>query len=166
MTYFLLSCLFTVYMAEERKLREQYKTDMSEWRKKVAKEKKAEREEREVAALQAADEDGPSPPHKGMGNDASRGMESGWRGANTQQQQEDLQHHQFQQQQHEQQQQQMNDMAPASMFSNPYLVQAAAFGGAGVGQMMGNPYLANPFASQGYMQGAGNPALSLFGKLS
>lgn len=161
--------LFTVYMAEERKLREKYKIDMGEWRQKVAKEKKIEREEREVAALQAA-EAGPPP-----GMDAE-GMENKWMGPGMRGgQPDDLQQQQFQQAQQEQQQR--HDMAQASMLSNPYL-QAAAFGG---GQMDaraaalgfnqaggGNPYLAanmnmNAFAGQGYMQG-GNPALSLFGK--
>lgn len=154
-------------MAEERGLREKYKTNMAEWRQKVAKEKKIEREEREVAALQAA-ENGPPPGMEADGN-----MENKWMGPGGMPPSDDLQQQQFNQAQQEQQQR--HDMAQASIMSNPYL-QAAAFGG---GQMdaraaalgfnpgAGNPYLAanmNAFAGQGYMQGGGNPGLSLFGE--
>lgn len=168
-----------VYMAEERKLREQYKTEMSEWRKKCAEQKKVEREEREMMAMQAAEAgptlepDGSNPPHGAP-------TENKWMGMQQQQQdQGDLRQQQFQQQQQQQQQdqqQQLSDMANAGVFSNPYL-QAAAFGGAGVGQGMdaraaalglnpvaasANPYLANAFAGQGYMQGM-HGMQSLFG---
>ena len=135
-------------------------TNMTEWRKKVAQEKKAEREERESAALQAAEA---GPPHQGIDSDGSRSTDNKWM---QQPSQDDLHHQQQFHQQQEQQQQQMSDMAQASMF-NPYL-QAAAFGGqmdprtAALGlNSASNPYLSNP-----YMQGAGNPALSLFGRNS
>lgn len=154
-------------MAEERELREKYKTNMAAWRQKVAKEKKIEREEREVAALQAA-ENGPPP---GMEPD---NMENKWMGSGGMPPSDDSQQNQFNQ---SQQQDQRHGMTQASIMNNPYL-QAAAFGG---GQMdaraaalgfnpgAGNPYLAanmNAFSGQGYMQGAGNPGLSLFGKYS
>ena len=71
------------YMAEERKLREQYKTEMTEWRKKCAEQKKVEREEREIAALQAAeagqtmepDHHGHTPPHEGSMDNKWMGMQ-------------------------------------------------------------------------------------------
>lgn len=177
------------YMAEERKLRDIYKEAMTEWRKKCAEQKKVEREERELAAMEAAeagppmDPVDPSPPQ----------MDNKWMGMQQPQPgQGDMQNPYQQQQNQHDQQQQLNEMANAQMFSNPYLAQAAAFGGAGVGQGMdaraaalglnagapqGNPYLANALAGQGYMQGmqgmhgmpgggAGNPALSLFGAQS
>lgn len=156
-----------VYMAEERTLREAYKTAMTEWRKKCAEEKRVEREERERAAIQHAEA---LQPHQGAEADSGNAPHSGaidnkWMSMQQQQQQqqEDMQQQQLQQQQQQQ----------PGMFSNPYLhgagqgmdARAAALGlnpGA-------NPYLANAFAGQGYMQGmqaAGNPALaSLFGKL-
>ncbi|CAB9515983.1 group protein B3 [Seminavis robusta] len=167
-----------VYMAEERELREQYKTKMSDWRTKVAEEKKVEREEREVAAMQAAEA---GQTHQGMDPDAvtpNRGpVDSKWVGSMQQQHHEDVPNQQFQQQgQPNPQQQQVpeshphvNEMAPPGMFANPYF-PAAAFGGAGQAALGGlnpasaNPYLVNAFAAnQGYMQG-GNPAMSsLFG---
>lgn len=43
------------YMDEEKKLRDQYKIDVAEWRKKAAEEKLKERQEREAFAMQAAE---------------------------------------------------------------------------------------------------------------
>ena len=143
----LMSVWTVVFMKEEQDLREKYKTDMAAWRKKVAKEKKIEREEREVAALKAA-ENGPP-----AGMDAEN-MDNKWMGQGGMQTSDD---------QFNQDQQQRHGMAQASMLSNPYL-QAAAFGG---GFNPGAPYLSgnmNAFAGQGYMQGGGNPGMSLFGK--
>ena len=179
-----------VYMAEERKLRDQYKMDMSEWRKKVAEDKKVEREEREVAALQAAETGQGHRPmeHEGTASNAGA-IDNKWIGSASHRQQEELrQQQQFQQQAQQNQQQmqqnhshdapqqqqnqQLNDMANAGMFANSYF-QAAAFGGnASLGvnpsTQSSNTYLANAFTNQGYMQGiqgTGNAALSLFGKL-
>jgi hypothetical protein len=162
-----LLCCLPVYMADEKKLRDKYKTDMSEWRKKIAKEKRTEREEREVAALKAADAP-PQHPSADLDrhNTRTAQMENQWMGGGGHMppQGEDPP---------QQEGQQQSDMVNP-MFSNPYL-QAAAFGGAGMGPQAdalglnpaaGNPYLGNPFANQGFMQGPGNPALSLFGKLT
>ena len=43
------------YMDEEAQLRATYKVEMAKWRKKVAEEKKMERQEREAIAMQAAE---------------------------------------------------------------------------------------------------------------
>jgi HMG (high mobility group) box len=156
------------YMSEERKLREQYKTEMSEWRKNCTESKRLEREEREVAAMEAAEAG-----QKREGVNANTGrtshadsMDNKW--MQEQRQQAEGQHH------HQEQQVQLSGVANGGMFSNPYM-QAAAVGGTGAGQGMdprtlgasGNPYFANPFPGQGYMQGmqgVGNPALALFGR--
>lgn len=141
---------------------------MAEWRSKVAKEKQAEREEREVAALQAAQA---GSTQESSDVDASRSMANNkWQGLGLQQNQSS---DNIQQQQQDQQQQQMNDMAANNMFGGNWLQQAAAFGGGGMGQAMDpraaalgfNPAAANPYL-QGFMQGPGNPGLSLFGKLN
>jgi hypothetical protein len=53
------------YMEEESGLRTTYKNEMGKWRKKVAEEKKVERQEREAIAMEAAESGHvpePSPP--------------------------------------------------------------------------------------------------------
>lgn len=170
-----------VYMAEEREKREKYKVDMAEWREKVAKEKEIEREEREVAALHAAE----NPPPPGINPDGShqQGMENKWMGGGPgggmQQPGDEQQQQQFQQAQQEQHQQR-HEMAQASMLSNPYL-HSGAFGGgqmdARAAALAFNPAANNPYLTanmnmgafaghQSYMQGGGNPALALFGAQS
>jgi HMG (high mobility group) box len=171
-----------VYMAEERKLREKYKTDMSEWRNKVAEEKKVEREEREAAAMEASETGQPPQVMEQDGMAANLGsMNKKWTRSLPNRQQEEMQQLQQQAQQTQQkmqqnhvqdaQQQQLHDMASSGAFANPYF-QAAAFGGntslgLNSAAASANPYRANAFANQNYMQGmqgAGQPALSLFGK--
>ena len=158
-----------VYLAEERKLRDKYQEDMKEWRKKVAEEKTKEREERVAAAFNA-----PRGPQVRTQDAESKAQQNKWFQTMQQQQQMQVQMQQDELQQMQVQEPQMSDMSTANMFSNPYL-QAAAFGGAGVGQgglgfnpSSANPYLASALGNQGFgMQSAsgGNPAISQwFGK--
>jgi len=148
-------------MAEERTLRDQYKLKMAEWRTKVATEKKIEREEREVAALKAA-EAGPKP-----GMHPEHGMDTKWMGDSRMMSGAGMPPSNDQQQYD--QEQQRRTMAQAQMMNNPYL-QAAAFGGGGFvfNPAAGNPYVAanmnmGAFAGQGYMQGNGNPTMAYLG---
>jgi hypothetical protein len=168
-------------MAEERTLREKYKTNMSEWREKVAEEKKVEREEREEAAMQASEAGHAheAMEHEGMASNPGT-KDNKWMRSMPNRHKEDVQLQQQAQQiqlqqnhvqdaQH--QQHQVNDMASSGVFANPYF-QAAAFGGnASLGlnpaAASANAYRANAFANQSYMQGmqgTGNSGLSLFGK--
>jgi HMG (high mobility group) box len=52
------------YVEEEASLRSHYKTEMGKWRKKMAEEKKLERQEREAIAMEAAET---RQPHEGSG---------------------------------------------------------------------------------------------------
>ena len=54
------------FMDDEADLRAKYKIEMSEWRKKVAEEKKAERKEREAMAYKAAETRQNAPPPKSV----------------------------------------------------------------------------------------------------
>lgn len=157
------------YMEEEASLRAHYKTEMGKWRKKMADEKKIERQEREAIAMEAAET---RQPHEGNGAPLSMPV-SDPRHFSRPVVDHGMSGPQMDHQQPHESSGPPGPSGPGGMYGNPYGMGGGQLGEYGAYGAMppngghmgyGNMQSANPFGSQPLMGGQSHFMSHLFSK--